>query len=100
AVLSPETREAVRRSGPVVYLRVSPETAEQRIAGDATTAERRPALTGLPPRSEIEAVMAAREPLYRECATVTLDADDRPVDDLVRAVLNALPAGFRREAAT
>jgi hypothetical protein len=46
----------------------------------------------------MEAVIAAREPFYRECATVTLDAD-RPVADLVEAVLAALPpATVRKDA--
>ena len=95
AVLAAETRAAMRAAGPVVYLRVTAETAERRIAADATTAARRPALTALPPRQEIESLLAARGPLYAETATVTLDADGRTVDDLADAVLAALPAGVR-----
>lgn len=100
AVLSAETRERMRRSGPVVYLRVTANTAERRIAGDASTGERRPALTNLPPRSEIEWLLETREPLYEECATLTLDADDRSVEDLIEAVLSGLTAEHGREAAT
>jgi len=91
AVLAAETRDRMKRSGPVVYLRVTSDAAERRIAGDASTAERRPALTALPLREEIEAIMTAREPLYREAATVTIETDSLHVDDVVAAVLRALP---------
>lgn len=100
AVLAAETRERMRRSGPVVYLRVSPETAERRIAACETTSDRRPALTSLPPRAEIEAVMAAREPLYREVATVTVDTEGQTVAGIAEAVCQALPAGCAGGTAT
>jgi shikimate kinase len=100
AVLSVETREQMRRSGPVVYLRVTPETAERRITTCATTADRRPALTGLPLRAEIETVMAVREPLYRETATVVVDTEGLTVDEIAGVVCNALPAGCAGGTAT
>lgn len=100
AVLSAETRERMRRSGPVVYLRVGPATAEQRIMACGTTADRRPALTALPPRAEIEAVMAAREPLYRETATVVVDTEGLTADEVAEAVCGALPAGCAGGRAT
>ncbi len=95
AVLSAATRERMKAAGRVVFLNVSPEVAEQRIASDATTAERRPALTSLPAREEIERTMAARMPLYAECATITLDADEATICDLADAVLQAVPAAGR-----
>lgn len=100
AVLAAETRERMRRSGPVVYLQVKPETAERRIAACETTSERRPALTGLPPRAEMEAVMAAREPLYRETANVTVDTEGLTVAEIAEAVCQALPDGCAGGTAT
>lgn len=100
AVLSPETRTRLRASGPVLYLRVGAETAERRIAGDASTAARRPALTALPFRAEIEAVMVARELLYRECATATIETDGLAVAEVVEAVLKVLPPEFIGERVT
>ncbi len=97
AVLSDATRERLKSSGPVVFLKVSPEVAERRIASDATTAERRPALTSLTPREEIERTMAARMPQYSECATITLDADVATASELADAVLHVLPAAGTRE---
>src|SRR6185369_11029470 len=72
AILSAETRADMRAAGPVVWLRASVETLAARIAGDATTAERRPNLVsgGV---QEICDLLAFREPLYRECATIVID---------------------------
>lgn len=100
AVLSPRTRERLKASGPVVYLKVTPETAEKRIATDATTASRRPALTSLPSRVEIETLMSQREPFYRECASLIVDADEKTVAELVEMIIESLPQLRRPEAAT
>lgn len=71
-VLRPENRERLKAAGRVVWLTADPATLWQRIAGDATTAERRPNLTvgGL---AEIEQLLQAREPLYREVAQLSVD---------------------------
>lgn len=99
AVLSERTRGALAASGPVVYLRISPETAEKRMQNDTLTAQRRPALTGLPLREEIATLMTVREPLYRECATLTLEANDCAIEEIAAEILTALPAEIRPEAA-
>lgn len=100
AILSAATRERMKSAGPVVFLKVSPEVAARRIASDATTAERRPALTSLPASEEIERTMASRMPLYVECATITLDADAATILELAEATLQALPAAAQRETTT
>ena len=58
----------------------------QRIAGDASTAERRPAL-GAGGREEVAQVLAAREPLYRECAHHVVDTTARTPAEAAAAVL-------------
>jgi len=71
-VLRPENRERLKAAGRVVWLTADPATLWQRIAGDATTAERRPNLTigGL---AEVEQLLQVREPLYREVAQLIVD---------------------------
>ncbi len=100
AVLSGSVRTLLKRSGAVVFLRVSAEVAEWRIAADRTSADRRPALTRLPPRAEIETTLAVRTPLYEECATITLDADNTSIGQLAREVTGRLSVDFRRETAS
>ena len=79
-VVRPENRERLRSSGRVVWLTAQPATLAARLQEDATTTERRPALTGTGTPSslrEISAVLALREPLYRSCADVVATTEGR-----------------------
>lgn len=91
AILDPETRHDLRAAGPVVWLRADVQTLAGRIAGDSTTATRRPQLAG-GGTQEIANLLAAREPLYRECATQIVDTDNLTVDEIVERVYRELPA--------
>jgi shikimate kinase len=90
AILSADTRRLMREAGPVIWLQAPLETLAARIAGDATTAERRPNLAG-GGTAEIAQMLAFREPLYRETATLTVDAGSRPPEDLIDEILAQLP---------
>lgn len=90
AVLNPETRSEMRTAGPVVWLRASVETLQQRISADATTAARRPNLTADGGRAEIESLLARREPLYRETATLVIDTDDLDAGQIVKRILETV----------
>jgi shikimate kinase len=96
AILNDETRAEMRAAGPVVWLRASVEKLVARIGGDATTGERRPSLSGGGVLDEIAAVLAVREPLYREAATFVVDTDDRTpeaIADEIVARLGVVPDG-------
>lgn len=93
AVLDADTRARIRAAGPAVWLRATVETIERQVAADATTRDRRPNLT-TGGRPEIEELLALREPIYRQCATLTVDIDGRPIDALVEEILTGL-AGMR-----
>lgn len=88
-VLREDNRERLRRSGDVVWLSGDVDTLWSRIAGDATTAERRPAL-GVGGREEVAALLAVREPLYRACATHPVDTTGRPAEDVAEEVYRRL----------
>lgn len=76
AVLNPETRQDFKNSGPVVWLKASVDTIEQRLYGDETTSERRPNLTASGGREEIESLLAQREPIYADSASLTIQTDE------------------------
>lgn len=92
AILNPATRADLKSSGPVIWLRASADVIEQRLATDPTTGQRRPNLTASGGREEIERLLAIREPLYRECATIFVEADsvapEQLVDEVFRQVQN------------
>jgi shikimate kinase len=90
AVLDPQTRARMRAAGTVVWLRAKVETIERQIAADPATRDRRPNLTAEGGRREIESLLAVREPLYRETASLTVEVDDRSVDEIVAVILRGL----------
>ncbi len=94
-ILNEATRADMKSAGPVIWLRASVDTIERRLATDPTTGQRRPNLTSDGGRAEIERLLTMREPLYRECATITLDADTASAEQLVDDVWQSLPATVR-----
>ena len=86
AILSPETRKLMRKRGMVIYLRASVDQILRRTARDRN----RPLLQTEDPRARLEALMAERDPLYREVADLTLDTDERSVRSVVRESLDRL----------
>jgi shikimate kinase len=74
-VLRAENRRLlIERGRPVVWLQAPPRVIRVRLAADPATRDRRPALAGGDPLAEVEGALAAREPLYRECADLAVDA--------------------------
>ena len=86
AVLSAENREFMRAHGTVVYLRARLDGLWERTRHDAT----RPLLQTPDPRATLAAILAVREPLYREVAHVTVDTGAQSASTLVTRVLAAL----------
>ena len=70
-----------------VWLRVRPETAIHRLAGDGT--EARPLLAGPDPGGALATLLAKRETAYAE-AELTLDTDGREPEEVVEFVLERL----------
>jgi shikimate kinase len=90
AVLRDENRQAIRTAGSVVWLTASVETILERVAADETTARRRPNLTVAGGRAEIEELLAARTPLYRECATLTVDTEGKTAAEVADEIATSL----------
>jgi shikimate kinase len=91
AILDPDTRREFRAAGPVVWLQADVNTIAQRLAADASTAASRPSLTAAGGIEEIRTVLAAREPLYRETATIVVETTGKSVDAIVGEIVAALP---------
>lgn len=85
-ILREENRRRLGEMGPVVWLTATPEIILARLAGDATTAARRPKLTSLGDEAEIRRLLAEREPWYRAAATWTLDTEGREPEELAAAI--------------
>ena len=86
AVLDPDNRDCLRQRGTVVYLRAKADQLYQRTARDRN----RPLLQTENPRARIEALVEARDPLYREVADIIVDTGDGSVRGVIRQLLNQL----------
>jgi shikimate kinase len=87
APLRPESRQAMRASGLVVWLTARPETILQRMSGDATTPGRRPNLTDKGPLEEIVQLLTRREPIYRESAHLAVDTEQKGIEQVAAEIL-------------
>jgi shikimate kinase len=60
------------------------------LAGDQKTAHRRPNLTPAGGKAEIEELLAERTPLYRECATLTVDTEGKTAAEVADEIVARL----------
>lgn len=85
-VLSASNREQIRNGGTVVYL----ETTVDWQLARTRRGQHRPLLDTADPAARLAEILAEREPLYRECAAITVSTNGRRVQSVASAVLSAL----------
>ncbi|MAT14560.1 MAG: shikimate kinase [Planctomyces sp.] len=83
AILIAATRSQMRTSGPVIWLKASPETLAARIENDDKSDSTRPSLTGKSIGEEVAEVLAERTELYEEAATITIDTESKTIEEVV-----------------
>ncbi len=98
AILNEQTRREIKSAGPVVWLQASADAIERRLTADPMTIQRRPNLTTAGGRSEIEVLLAQRDPLYRGCATLAIKTDNLSIDEIVECILQSLDGVVRKES--
>ncbi len=82
-VVDPENREAMRRSGSVVWLRADPEELVARIGPDPG----RPLLAGGPPGDRLAQLLEERADAYEDAASAQVETKGRSLDDVVDEVV-------------
>jgi shikimate kinase len=86
AVLDPENRALLASRGLVVYLDASVDQQLERTRSSG----HRPLLDTADPAARLAALMAEREPLYREIANLTVATDGRMVKGVAQEIRRAL----------
>ena len=86
AILDPRNRQYLSSRGRVIYLHASVDQQLRRTGKDRN----RPLLQTADPRATLEALMAVRDPLYREIADLVIDTDGKRVRDVVRQIIQQL----------
>jgi shikimate kinase len=85
-VVDPANRNHLGARGFVIYLHT---TVDQQLARTRKGRDR-PLLANDDPRAVLEALMATREPLYREIADLTIETDGRKVKAVASEILDKL----------
>ncbi len=87
-VLNKANRDRMRAAGLVVWLTADARSIHERLLHDPSTGQRRPPLTvgGL---AEIEQLLLDREPLYRECANLAIDTNNRSPEGIAEEIVKA-----------
>ncbi len=83
AVVREANRQRLKEQGFVVYLQCSIDRILQRTRRDA----QRPLLQTENPRQKLEQLLKEREPLYRECADITIDTGIMPSKAALKTIL-------------
>jgi shikimate kinase len=95
-ILRAENRVQLGRCSCIVWLTATAATIARRVAGDESTAQRRPKLTVADGLEEIATLLREREPYYRQCASLVVDTEDRSPREVAGEILRGLPASFPR----
>jgi shikimate kinase len=89
AVLDPESRRVLHGAGLVVWLQASPAVLGERVGSTAD----RPLLGGANGATvTLERLASLRAPAYEAAATVTVDTEERTVDEVAASVIEELDA--------
>lgn len=77
-----ENRALLRKLGTVIYLRIRPETAYNRLREDTT----RPLLQCEDPLKRIRELMESRREAYEACADIIIDADELSMEAILSKI--------------
>jgi shikimate kinase len=88
-VLREENWNELRRLGPTIYLRASPETLIDRLQ---VSKKRRPLLAGEAWDDKLREILNRRVPLYEQ-ADATLDVDQLPIEEVCEKIVRLFGEG-------
>lgn len=91
-VMRPANRQLLRSRTYCVYLHARPEDLRQRLRNDA----KRPLLQVADPQQRLRELSVERDPLYRDAASLVVEARALPFERLLATVLAGLEAADRR----
>ncbi|HEU0118747.1 MAG TPA: shikimate kinase [Alphaproteobacteria bacterium] len=93
AFIDPDTRALIKKKGVSIWLKVDVALLVER----ATRRDDRPLLRGGDPREIMEKILAERSPIYAE-ADLTIESDNRPVEETVDHVMRSVSEFTRAKA--
>lgn len=98
AILRESNRDLLAQSGVCFWLDADAETIFGRLSGDASTAQRRPALTNLGELEEIRELLLRRRPLYEVAANHRIETAGQEPREVSEQILARWLAGDDSQA--
>lgn len=92
-IMVPENLSALKRVGKFVWLRAPAAVLWARVSRDPHSIYNRPSLTAAGGLSEMEALLAQREPVYEDAATHVIDTVSMSVEKIAEAIEMWFSAG-------
>lgn len=90
SIMHREEWRSLRKRSLVVWLQADAGTIRHRLRHDGGSAARRPSLTGEDVLAEVDGILAAREPLYRQGSDVAIDTAGRSPETMVSLIMTML----------
>jgi shikimate kinase len=87
-ILDAENTACLKATGKLVWLKALPATIRARLSRDLQQTAARPGLTAKGTLKEIDEVLAGREPLYQEAATVSLAVDTESAAAVAQRIID------------
>jgi shikimate kinase len=91
-ILDSENTALLKASGKLIWLKALPASIKSRLSRDIKQTAARPGLTAKGTLDEIDEVLAAREPLYQDAATVSLCVDAVPAAEVAQQIVDLVRA--------
>jgi len=90
SVLHDDLMEKLKCKAFIIYLKISPATAVERISKDSKSEQTRPSLLEVSLAEEVERVLKERSPLYEKHADVIIEADRKELNTIFKEILKHL----------
>jgi shikimate kinase len=90
SVLHEDFMEKLRNRAFIIYLKISPASAVERITKDSKSEQTRPSLSNLSLVEEVERVLEERAPLYEKYADIIIESDRKDLNTLLKEILKHL----------
>ncbi len=90
SILHDDLMEKLKSKSFIIYLKISPDTAVERICKDSKTEQTRPSLSNLSLAEEVERMLKERSSLYQKFADIIIEADTMDLNRLLEKILKHL----------
>ena len=85
-ILNPENIDLLKNNGKLIWLKVSPEEAYNRLLGD----DSRPLLKDSFTLEELSRILGERLPLYENAGDIVIDTDKKDVQEIAKEIIEKL----------